>query len=136
MFTRTNELRTNGTDALLEAGREAGVRRFLAQSFASCRYIREGGLVKTEDDALDPTPPANARRSFAAMDHLEQTVTEAGGIVLRYGTFYGAADDGLIEPVRKRSAALPDLARAADCRRGRGRNVHRRPRRLERQSEA
>ena len=27
---------------------------------------------------------------------------KAGGIALRYGTFYGAANDGLVEPVRKR----------------------------------
>ena len=59
-FVRTNELRTKGTDALLEAAREAGVRRFVAQSFASYRYAREGGPVKTEEDPVDPTPPANA----------------------------------------------------------------------------
>jgi nucleoside-diphosphate-sugar epimerase len=29
-------------------------------------------------------------------------VTDAGGIALRYGVFYGAPNDGLIEPVRKR----------------------------------
>ena len=29
-------------------------------------------------------------------------VTAAGGIALRYGIFYGAANDGLIWPVRKR----------------------------------
>ena len=29
-------------------------------------------------------------------------VTDAGGIALRYGGFYGAANDGLVEPVRKR----------------------------------
>jgi 2-alkyl-3-oxoalkanoate reductase len=102
VFARTNELRTKGTDALLAAAREAGVRRFVAQSFASYRYAREGGPVKTEDDPLDPTPPANARQSFAAMAYLDQTVTDAGGIILRYGGFYGAANDGLIEPVRKR----------------------------------
>jgi nucleoside-diphosphate-sugar epimerase len=101
VFARTNALRTKGTDALLAAAREAGVRRFVAQSFASYRYAREGGSVKTEDDPLDPTPPANAQRSFAAMAYLEQTVMEAGGITLRYGLFYGAANDGLIEPVRK-----------------------------------
>jgi nucleoside-diphosphate-sugar epimerase len=56
VFARTNELRTKGTDALLAAAREAGVRRFVAQSFASYRYAREGGPVKTEDDPLDPTP--------------------------------------------------------------------------------
>ncbi len=99
VFARTNELRTTGTDALLAAAREAGVRRFVAQSFASYRYLREGGPVKTEDDPLDPTPPANAQQSFAAMTYLEKVVTEFGG---RYGLFYGAANDGLIEPVRKR----------------------------------
>src|ERR671911_633 len=39
---------------------------------------------------------------MAAMRYLEQVVTDAGGIALRYGIFYGAANDGLIEPVRKR----------------------------------
>jgi nucleoside-diphosphate-sugar epimerase len=102
VFATTNELRTKGTDALLAAARDAGVRRFVAQSFASYRYVREGGPVKSEDDPLDPTPPANARQSFAAMAYLEKLVTEFGGIVLRYGGFYGAANDGLIEPVRKR----------------------------------
>jgi 2-alkyl-3-oxoalkanoate reductase len=101
-FVRTNELRTQGTDALQAAAREVGVRRFVAQSFASYRYARDGGPVKTEGDPLDPTPPANAQQSFAALAYLEQAVAEAGGIVLRYGGFYGAANDGLIEPVRKR----------------------------------
>ena len=102
VFARTNELRMKGTDTLVAAAREAGVRRFVAQSFASYRNAREGGPVKTEDDPLDPSPPANAQQSFAAMAYLEQVVTEFGGIVLRYGLFYGAANDGLIEPVRKR----------------------------------
>jgi 2-alkyl-3-oxoalkanoate reductase len=101
-FARTNELRTRGTDALLAAAREAAVRRFVAQSFASYRYARDGGPVKTENDPLDPSPPANGQQSFAAMAYLDRTVTEAGGIALRYGLFYGAANDGLIEPVRKR----------------------------------
>src|SRR5919197_990825 len=101
-FVATNRLRTEGTDALIAAGREAGVRRFVAQSFASYRGIREGGMVKTEDDPLDPNPPATMRESWAAMNHLEQAVTDFGGIALRYGVFYGAANDGLIEPVRKR----------------------------------
>jgi len=102
VFARTNELRTKGTDTLLAAAWEAGVRRFVAQSFASYRYVREGGPVKNEDDPLDPSPPANARQSFAAMIYLDEAVTDFGGIVLRYGLFYGAANDGLIEPVRKR----------------------------------
>ena len=42
------------------------------------------------------------RETSAAMRHLDEAVTDAGGIALRYGGFYGAANDGLIEPVRKR----------------------------------
>jgi nucleoside-diphosphate-sugar epimerase len=78
------------------------VRRFVAQSFAPYRSARTGGPIKTEDDPLDPSPPASARRGFAAMEYLDRVVVEAGGIVLRYGAFYGAANDGLIEPIRKR----------------------------------
>ena len=99
---RTNELRTTGTDALLAAAREAGVRRFVAQSVAVFgRYAYEGGPVKTEDDPI-ADPPANMQQSFAALAHLERVVAELGGIALRYGVFYGAANDGTIEPVRKR----------------------------------
>jgi 2-alkyl-3-oxoalkanoate reductase len=101
-FAPTNRLRTEGTDALLAAAREAGVHRFVAQSFACYRYAREGGPVKTEDDPLDPAPPAAARETNAAMRHLDRAVTDAGGIALRYGGFYGAPNDGLLEPIRKR----------------------------------
>ena len=101
-FGPTNILRTEGTDNLLAAAREAGVRRFVAQSFASYRYAREGGPVKTENVPLDPDPPAMARETNAAMRHLDEAVTAAGGIALRYGGFYGAANDGLVPPVRKR----------------------------------
>lgn len=101
-FAPTNRLRIEGTDALLAAASEAGVRRIVAQSFASSRYAREGGPVKTEDDPLDPTPLASTSETDAAMRYLDQAVTEAGGIALRYGGFYGASNDGLIAPVRKR----------------------------------
>ena len=101
-FAQTNRLRIEGTDALLAAAREASVVRFVAQSFASLRYAREGGPVKTEDDRLDPTPLEAIRETSAAMNHLDEAVTAAGGIALRYGTFYGAPNDGLIAPVRKR----------------------------------
>jgi nucleoside-diphosphate-sugar epimerase len=101
-FAQTNKLRTQGTDALLAAAGEAGVRRFVAQSFASYRYAPEGGPVKSEDDPLDPDPLPKTRESQAAMRYLDQAVTAAGGVALRYGGFYGAANDGLVEPVRKR----------------------------------
>jgi 2-alkyl-3-oxoalkanoate reductase len=101
-FTQTNRLRREGTDALLAAAREAGVRRFVAQSYANMRYAREGGPAKTEDDPLDPTPVESMRETSAAMTYLDEAVIAAGGIALRYGSFYGAPNDGLLEPVRKR----------------------------------
>ena len=101
-FASTNALRTRGTDALLAAAWEAGVRRVVAQSFAPYRYVREGGPVKTEDDPLDPTPPPNTEETFAAMAYLDDAVTGFGGIALRYGGFYGAADDGWGDLVRQR----------------------------------
>ncbi|HSR82788.1 MAG TPA: NAD(P)-dependent oxidoreductase [Streptosporangiaceae bacterium] len=101
-FAATNRLRTEGTDALLTAAREAGVRRFVAQSFASYRYARTGGPVKSEDDPLDAAPPATARETNAAMRYLDDAVTGAGGIALRYGGFYGASDEALVSLVRRR----------------------------------
>jgi len=99
-FAETNRLRTEGTDALLEAAREAGGERFVAQSFAGWPYAREGEAVKGEDDPLDPSPVPAMRETLAAIRHLEQAVTGAGGIVLRYGGFYGAPDDAQVEAVR------------------------------------
>ena len=102
-FAQTNRLRTAGTDALIEASREAGVSRFVAQSFASHRYARVGGPVKTEDDPLDPDPPASMCESQAAMAYLDRATTEAGGIALRYGGFYGDPDDVVLtDAVRSR----------------------------------
>jgi nucleoside-diphosphate-sugar epimerase len=101
-FAQTNRLRREGTDALLAAARAAGVERFVAQSYASMRYARVGPPVKTEDDLLDPNPVEGMRETCDAMTYLDEAVTAAGGIALRYGGFYGAPNDGLIEPVRKR----------------------------------
>jgi 2-alkyl-3-oxoalkanoate reductase len=101
-FAQTNRLRREGTDALLAAAWEAGVRRFVAQSYANLRYAREGGPAQTEDDPLDSTPVDGIRETSAAMTYLDKAVIAAGGIALRYGGFYGAPDDGLLEPVRKR----------------------------------
>jgi nucleoside-diphosphate-sugar epimerase len=101
-FAATNRLRTEGTDALLAASREAGVHRFVAQSFAPYLYARQGGPIKTEADPVDETPPPNTGQTFAAIAHLEKATTDSGGIALRYGGFYGAASDALIKPIRKR----------------------------------
>ena len=101
-FAQTNLLRTRGIDNAIAAARESGVRKLVAQSYASARYARVGGPVKSEDDPLDPTPVPAARESFDAMVYLDDAVTEAGGIILRYGTFYGDPQDKMVDTVRRR----------------------------------
>lgn len=91
-FEATNQLRTTGTDNLLAAARAAGVRRFVAQSFAGWPFERKGGPAKTEEDPLDPSPPKAMRSVLDAIRYLEKTVTgvpDLEGVVLRYGGFYG-----------------------------------------------
>ena len=115
-FATTNLLRTEGTDHLLNAARAAGARRFVAQSYAGWPFARTGGPVKSEDDPLDPDPPAALREALEAIRYLERAVTAVGwaeGIVLRYGTFYGPGtgisadpDAAMTKPVRKRQFPL------------------------------
>src|SRR6185312_15135243 len=83
-FALTNRLRTTGTDNLIAAARAAGARRLVWQSYAGWPYGSGGSTVKTEDDPLDPDPPADARESLAAIRHLEAAVLESGleGVVL------------------------------------------------------
>ena len=112
-FATTNRLRTQGTDFLLAAAREAGVKRFIAQSFCGWTYGRGGEAVKTEAAALDPDPPEELRRTLQAIQHLEDAVTGSAnpeGIVLRYGSFYGP-DTGMlsramIDQLRRRRVPL------------------------------
>ena len=105
-FAETNRLRTEGTDALLAAAREADVGRFVAQSFAGWPYAREGGPVKTEEDPLDQEPAEAMSETLAAIRYLEEKVVEADGLVLRYGGLYGSPDDVQVELVRKRRFPL------------------------------
>jgi nucleoside-diphosphate-sugar epimerase len=100
-FAATNRLRTEGTDHLLAAGRAVAVKRFVAQSFAPWPYARTGGMVKTEDDPLDTTPPVQVRTTLEAIKYLERAVTGAGwteGIALRYGGFYGPGTSVALNP--------------------------------------
>ena len=104
-FAATNELRVKGTDYLLEAARQVGIRRFIAQSFIGWNNARTGSLVKTEQDPLDPNPVSSTRQSMAAIRHVEETVPGAvpEGVVLRYGFLYGhGASDSMLDIVRKR----------------------------------
>lgn len=113
-FALTNRLRTEGTDHLLAAARAAGARRFIAQSYGNWNYERTGTRLKTEDDPLDPSPPANQTRSLEAIRYLERAVLGAEGIegiALRYGNFYGpgtalALDGDIVRQVRRRAFPL------------------------------
>jgi len=108
----TNRLRTEATDHLLAAGRAVGARRFVAQSFGAFRYARTGGPVQTEDNPLDPNPPAPLRPVVEGLLYLEDAVTKIDwgeGLALRYGGFYGpgtsisqAPDAVMAAPIRKR----------------------------------
>jgi nucleoside-diphosphate-sugar epimerase len=104
-FAVTSELRTKGTDYLLEGARQAGTRRFIAQSFIGWNNARTGTAVKSETDPLDPDPISSTRKAMAAIRYLEDAVPAAvpEGLVLRYGPFYGhGASDYMLEAVRKR----------------------------------
>jgi 2-alkyl-3-oxoalkanoate reductase len=112
-FATTNKLRTEGTDFLLAAARDAGVKRFIAQSFCGWTYGRGGEQIKTEADPLDPNPPEELHRTLQAILHLEDAVINSAspeGIVLRYGSFYGP-DTGMlsramIDQLRRRRVPL------------------------------
>ncbi|HEY8452527.1 MAG: NAD(P)-dependent oxidoreductase [Micromonosporaceae bacterium] len=109
-FAVTNTLRTTGLDILLDAAVAAGARRFIAQSFSGWPNARTGGPVATEDHPLDPDPAPQARRTLAAIRHIETVVPHRPGIegvVLRYGFFYGPGTafrrgGELVEMVRRR----------------------------------
>jgi nucleoside-diphosphate-sugar epimerase len=68
---RNNRIRREGTRNLIAAARAAGARRLLAQSLAS-------------------RPPGAGR---AVADH-ERMVLDFGGVVVRYGWFYGPGTFG------------------------------------------
>jgi 2-alkyl-3-oxoalkanoate reductase len=103
-FALTNRLRTEGLNNLLAAAK---------QSFCGWPYARQGSLVKSEDDPLDPEPPRELRRSIEAIRYLEHVVTtsrETAGVVLRYGAFYGPNtglfDGPFIDQLRRRHVPL------------------------------
>src|SRR5512132_892409 len=101
-FAQTNRLRTEGADNLISAAKEAGIERFVAQSYGGgIAYARVGGPVKTEDDPLD-----ESHETVEAIKHLEAAVLDEGGIALRYASFYGAAIDPMRDAVRGRNVPI------------------------------
>jgi 2-alkyl-3-oxoalkanoate reductase len=95
-FALTNRFRTEATDVMLAAARRAGTHRFIAQGFCGWPFAREGTPVKTEEDPLDPNPPAAFSETLAALRYLESAVQGARdleAIALRYGFLYGPGTD-------------------------------------------
>jgi nucleoside-diphosphate-sugar epimerase len=104
-FAATNRLRTVGIDHLLAAATAQGVRRIIAQSYAGWPNIRSGSPVKTEQDPLDPEPPAAQRATLDAIRYLEKAVTTAplDGLALRYGSLYGpGSSDQFVRLLKRR----------------------------------
>ncbi len=98
-----DRLRVEGTRNLVAAADGA---RIIAQSIAFAYRPMRGGLW-TEDDDLYHDAPGPFQRSVKAVASLEQQVTAAEGIVLRYGYFYGpgtayAAEGPTADMVRRR----------------------------------
>jgi nucleoside-diphosphate-sugar epimerase len=109
-FAATNALRTQGTDNLLAAAAQAGVRRVIAQGYAGAGPDRAAGeRLKTEEDPSDWLPIRSAVQGPAAIRHVEETVPREvpEGIVLRYGGCYGpGATDVLLDMLRKRQVPV------------------------------
>jgi nucleoside-diphosphate-sugar epimerase len=90
-FALNDRLRSEGTRYLVEAAQAAGAKRIIAQSIAFGYAPGPPGTVHVESDPLLPASEAHKsyRRSAQAMADLERAVLDAGGLVLRYGYFYG-----------------------------------------------
>jgi len=106
VYDANNRIRREGTRNLLAAARAAGAGRVLAQSVAFV-YEPAGAWVQGEDGAVMREAPGEFGASLAATMDLERQVLEAGGLVLRYGFFYGpgtayAGDGFQASEVRRR----------------------------------
>jgi nucleoside-diphosphate-sugar epimerase len=103
-----DRIRVDGTRNLLDAAAAAGVRRIVAQSIAFSYEPGPPGTIHDEEDPLlERSAPAEFARSAAAVRELERMVREAGGVVLRYGYFYGpgsaiSPEGSIGEDVRRR----------------------------------
>ena len=72
----TNRLRTEGTRHLIDAAREAGAARIIAQSVAFA-YAPVGSWIKNEEDPLFVDSPMPWKPIAAAIDELERRVRDS-----------------------------------------------------------
>lgn len=92
-FALNDRLRSEGTANLVAAARAVGCERILAQSIAFSYAPGPPGTLHSEQHPLlaPSDAPPQYRRSAAAICELERHVLDAGGVVLRYGYFYGGS---------------------------------------------
>jgi nucleoside-diphosphate-sugar epimerase len=89
-FALNDRLRSEGTRHLVAAARAAGAGRIIAQSIAFAYAPGAPGTLRAEQDRLlGEDAPADFKRTARAIADLERATLEAGGVVLRYGYFYG-----------------------------------------------
>ncbi len=105
-FELNDRLRSEGTRILVAAARDAGATRILAQSIAFAYAPGPPGTVHGEGDPLYLDSPEPFRRSANALADLERSVGEVGGVVLRYGYFYGPGS-----AISREGSMAEDLAR-------------------------
>jgi nucleoside-diphosphate-sugar epimerase len=105
-FVLNDRLRSEGTHNLVAAARDAGAGRIVAQSIAFSYAAGPPGRVHEEQDPMLMDAPGPYARSASAIVELERTVMGAGGVVLRYGYFYGPGSS-----ISKRGSTGQDVAR-------------------------
>ena len=108
-FVLNDRLRGEGTHNLVAAAQACGAERVIAQSIAFAYAPGPPGTIHVESDPLlsDAQAPQSFRRSARALRELESAVLGAGGVVLRYGYFYGpgsaiAPDGSIGEDIARR----------------------------------
>jgi nucleoside-diphosphate-sugar epimerase len=86
-FAGNARLREEGTANLVDAARDGGVTRMVAQSIS---WAYEPGAVPATEDEPLARDPATGLPRFASIETLEHSVLSLPhGVVLRYGLFYG-----------------------------------------------
>lgn len=109
-FELTNRLRTQGTNNLITAAVDVGVRQFVSQGLAYA-YDPVGEDPANEDTPLWRDPPAPFAPALDALRVLEENTLAVHGTVLRLGHLYGpgtsyAPDGSFVSQVRDRQIPL------------------------------
>lgn len=106
-----SRLRIEGTRNLVDAAREIGVQRMIAQSLAA--MVSAGSGLAHEDDPMDIDSPSRGAGA-AAVKSLEDAVAEMPiGVALRYGILYGpgtwySRDEWTSQRIRQSEIAAND----------------------------